>query len=204
MSLVWSVTAGAAALAPRRFDETVDLAVATLHVSPQLLLGLGSEGLDLFRRLGPHRRQELLGGNPRRLKLLFTPPPSLRAKTLSLALGIGHHLLRPRLCLAQDIRSRGLQTSLIDDRRGFSPSLVDDPRGFSLCLSARERERLLPLSTSLLERYLSFAKKPRGLIPIGLRSQASTLQSRLSLQAAALDELRRLRLPFGRRALTRG
>lgn len=34
LSVVWSVAGGAAAFASSRFDEAVDLTVATLHVAP--------------------------------------------------------------------------------------------------------------------------------------------------------------------------
>jgi hypothetical protein len=205
--------------------------MATLHIAPYLLLCLCPEGSDLFRRLGPHRGQELLGRHSCALKLLFTAFLSLRGKTLSLALAIGHRPLRPLLRLADDVGGCRVQPSLINDRRGFSSrshsnllgllarlrqqfgGILARPREHRpgpvarLCeqpigLVAGLGERLLSLSATVLERCLCFSKKALGRVPVSLGSQSSTFQSRLRLQAAALDKSFGLRLPVGRRALT--
>ena len=181
--------AGAAALAPRRVDEPVDLALATLDVRFDVLLGLRAQSARLLRGFGSRRREQLLGGGARGEQPLLALAPGVGGQALNLRLRLGDDQASTLLRVTHDVGGRGVDPRLINDlgavRLGGGPDLVG--------LGTRPIKFGVRFAAALVRGSLRC-------LDVGLGAQPGTIDRRIRLQAPARDQSLGFVLHVGDRA----
>ena len=188
--MVGPAAAGAAAIAPRRVDQAIDLALASLHVRLNVLLSLRAQCARLLGGLGSRRLQQLLGGGAYGEQAIHALTLSVSREALGLRLSLGDDQASPLLRITHDVCGGGVEACLIEDldplrlRRG--PDLIG--------LRPRPLELGFCLQATLVRRTL-------GGLDVGFGAQPGTVDRRIRLQTPAGDQSLGFTLDVGDRAL---